>query len=69
MFVYALVWAVGGVLCEKDGIDYKKEFSGWWKSEQKSSVKFPSKGTVFDYYVEIAPDGTAKFNEWTAKLK
>jgi dynein heavy chain len=33
VFVYALVWAVGGVLCEKDGIDFRREFSIWWKAE------------------------------------
>jgi dynein heavy chain len=33
VFTYAVVWAVGGVLCEKDGVDYRKEFSTWWKSE------------------------------------
>lgn len=69
VFVYALVWAIGGVLCEKDGIDFRREFSIWWKAEWKSSVKFPSKGTVFDYFVEIAPDGTAKFQEWSVKIK
>ena len=37
---------------EKDGIDYRKEFSSWWKGEWKSSVKFPQKGSVFDYYVD-----------------
>jgi dynein heavy chain len=63
------VWAVGGVLCEKDGVDFRREFSIWWKSEQKSSVKFPSKGTVFDYFVEINSDGQAKFSEWSAKIK
>jgi hypothetical protein len=42
MFVYALIWAIGGALTEKDGTDYRKEFSTWWKGEkQKSSVKFP----------------------------
>jgi dynein heavy chain len=32
-------------------MDYRKEFSNWWKSEWKTAAKFPSKGTVFDYYV------------------
>jgi dynein heavy chain len=52
IFVFALIWALGGVLTEKDGQDYRKEFSNWWKAEWKTSVKFPSKGTVFDYFVE-----------------
>jgi dynein heavy chain len=50
-FVFSLIWCLGGGLTEKDGIDYRKEFSSWWKSSWKTSVKFPSKGTVFDYYV------------------
>lgn len=52
LFVYACVWAIGGCLAEKDSIDYRKDFSNWWKSEWKTSVKFPSKGTIFDYYVD-----------------
>ena len=31
VFVFGLIWALGGSLTEKDGIDYRKEFSGWWK--------------------------------------
>ena len=31
IFVFCLVWSVGGGLTEKDGIDYSKEFSSWWK--------------------------------------
>lgn len=52
LFIFALIWAFGGCLTEKDGIEYRKEFSNWWKG-LKTSVKFPPKGTVFDYYVEI----------------
>jgi len=35
---------------EKGGIDYKKNFSDWWKSNSKFKgvVKHPSIGTVFD---------------------
>lgn len=51
-FVYALVWGIGGCLTEKEGVDYRKEFSNWWKGSIKSAVKFPSKGTVFEYYVD-----------------
>jgi dynein heavy chain len=50
-FVFSLIWCLGGGLTEKDGVDYRREFSTWWKSEWKTSVKFPAKGTVFDYYV------------------
>lgn len=31
IFVCASVWGIGGALAEKDGIDFKKDFSNWWK--------------------------------------
>jgi len=31
IFVIASVWGIGGALADKDGIDYKKDFSNWWK--------------------------------------
>jgi len=68
LFVYALIWSIGGILSEKDGIDYRKEFSNWWKAEWKTSVKFPAKGTVFDYYVDVQ-DGNYKFEEWAKKVQ
>ena len=52
LFVYTLVWSVGGALAEKDGIDYRKDFSNWWKGAWKTQVKFPNKGTIFDYFVD-----------------
>lgn len=69
LFVYALVWAIGGCLAEKDGVDYRKEFSAWWKGAWKTAVKFPQKGTIFDYYVDSAPgDAATKFAEWSKRL-
>ncbi len=50
-FVFSMVWCCGGALAEKDSFDYRKEFSNWWKTEWKTSAKFPSKGTVFDYFI------------------
>jgi dynein heavy chain, axonemal len=47
-----LVWSLAGCLGEKDGYDYRKEFSTWWKGAWKNQVKFPSKGTIFEYFVE-----------------
>jgi dynein heavy chain len=52
VFVFATIWCVGGGFGEKDGKDFQKEFSNWWKAEYKI-VRFPGKGTVFDYYVDI----------------
>lgn len=69
VFVYAIVWGIGGAISEKDGIDYRKDFSTWWKSFWKTQVRFPSKGTIFDYFVEIGEGGNCKFSEWTTKLE
>lgn len=69
-FVFAIIWCCGGCLAEKDSFDYRKEFSNWWKSEWKTAAKFPSKGTVFDYYVNSPknPEGgiePVRYTEWT----
>lgn len=42
-------------------VDYRAEFSKWWLTEFKT-VKFPSQGTVFDYYID--PE-TKKFEPWS----
>jgi len=60
------VWAFGGGLAEKDNKEYRKDFSNWWRSEFKP-VKFPSKGLVFDYYVEFE-DTKVNFQEWKNKM-
>jgi dynein heavy chain, axonemal len=60
-FVFAMVWAFGGALCEKDGINYRKNFDKWWK-QQWTSVKLPGKGTVYDYFVNPK---TQKFQPWS----
>ena len=59
-FVFCMVWAIGGSLGEKDSNDYRKNFSNWWKGKWKT-IKFPGKGTIFDYYVNY---DTSKFDEW-----
>ncbi|OXB71015.1 UNVERIFIED_CONTAM: hypothetical protein H355_008666 [Colinus virginianus] len=53
-FVFCFIWACGACLHEKDGVDYRRQFSNWWRNEWKT-IKFPSKGTVFDYYVDQCP--------------
>ena len=61
-FVYCCIWAFGSSLTVgDDGIDYKKLFSDWWKSEWRK-IKFPSRDTVFDYWLD--PDGHT-FEPWT----
>lgn len=40
------------------------EFSKWWVNEFKT-IKFPSQGTIFDYYIDTE---TKKFMPWTDKV-
>uniref|UniRef100_UPI00398F1A35 dynein axonemal heavy chain 11 n=1 Tax=Pristiophorus japonicus TaxID=55135 RepID=UPI00398F1A35 len=63
-FVFACVWAFGGALFQDQLIDYRVEFSRWWTKEMRT-IKFPSQGTVFDYYVD---SDTKKFTLWTEKI-
>uniref|UniRef100_A0AAV2JYC3 AAA+ ATPase domain-containing protein n=1 Tax=Knipowitschia caucasica TaxID=637954 RepID=A0AAV2JYC3_KNICA len=60
-FVFAAVWAFGGALFQDQLVDYRLEFSQWWVAQFKS-VKFPSHGTVFDYYIH--PESN-KFEPWS----
>ncbi len=63
-FVFCCVFSVGGCLSEVDGVDYRKQFSAWWKNEMKT-IKFPSKGTVFDFFVS----SDSKLTEWGTILE
>ncbi|XP_066877773.1 dynein axonemal heavy chain 17 isoform X2 [Kogia breviceps] len=63
-FVFACFWAFGGAMFQDQLVDYRVEFSRWWINEFKT-VKFPSQGTIFDYYID--PD-TKKFLPWTDKV-
>lgn len=66
LFCVCAVWAFGGALTIKDNINYRKDFSDFWKNKFKR-VKFPSKGVVFDYFVIL--DGLKPvFEEWKTKL-
>ncbi|KAK5851425.1 hypothetical protein PBY51_002220 [Eleginops maclovinus] len=60
-FVFAAVWAFGGAMFQDQLLDYRVEFSKWWVSEFKS-IKFPSQGTVFDYYID---PHSKKFEPWS----
>ncbi|CAE7831418.1 ODA11 [Symbiodinium sp. CCMP2592] len=62
-FMFCFTSAVGLCLSEVDGVDYRKNFSNWWKGEMKN-VKYPSKGGIFDYYVK-----DAKFEEWSSAVE
>lgn len=45
-------------------VDHRVEFTKWWVTDFKT-IKFPSVGTVFDYYID--PE-TKKFEPWTKKV-
>lgn len=44
--------------------DHRAEFSRWWSKEMRA-VKFPSQGTVFDYFIDSE---TKKFTHWSEKM-
>ena len=66
-FVLSAVWAFGGCLTEKDNKDYRKDFSIWWKGVFKN-VRFPAKGTIFDYFVDME-NGKPVLEEWKTIVK
>ncbi|XP_060638089.2 dynein axonemal heavy chain 11 [Anolis sagrei] len=63
-FAFACVWAFGGALFQDQLSNYQAEFSRWWLKEMKA-VKFPSHGTIFDYYLDPR---TKKFLPWSDKI-
>ncbi|XP_021937393.1 dynein beta chain, ciliary isoform X2 [Zootermopsis nevadensis] len=63
-FVFACVWAFGAAMFQDQAIDYRVEFTKWWVNEFKT-IKFPTQGTVFDYYIDTE---TKQFLLWTERL-
>ncbi|EHB17858.1 Dynein heavy chain 11, axonemal [Heterocephalus glaber] len=63
-FVFACIWAFGGTLLHDQLSDNQANFSQWWHKEMKA-VKFPSQGTIFDYYLDHR---TKKFLPWADKI-
>lgn len=62
-FVFCAVWALGSALgVGDDGKDYRKVFSDWWK-KQFRTVQFPSKDTIFDYWLDTQ---NMALDSWTA---
>jgi len=62
VFVYCTVWALGSCLTlANDGTDYRLMFSNYWRETYKG-VKFPSRETVFDYWLD--PESN-QFDSWT----
>ncbi|KAL3857821.1 hypothetical protein ACJMK2_012454, partial [Sinanodonta woodiana] len=64
-FVFAAVWAFGGVTFQDQLVDYRSEFTKWWTTEFKT-IKFPAQGTVFDYFID--PE-SKKFEPWTKRVE
>ncbi|NXI41699.1 DYH17 protein, partial [Galbula dea] len=62
--VFSCVWAFGGAMFQDQLVDHRLQFSKWWVKEFKT-IKFPSQGTIFDYYID--PE-TKKFILWTEKV-
>ena len=60
LFVFAAIWAFGSSLQIKDGENYRKMFSDYWRSNWKN-VKVPSRETVFDYFLDPK---TGRFDTW-----
>jgi dynein heavy chain len=65
IFVFACIWCIGGGYTWKEGKNYKQEFSNWWKDKWKV-IKFQSKGTVFDYFVDTENSKLDDWNKMTA---
>nr|XP_056713421.1 dynein axonemal heavy chain 11 [Euleptes europaea] len=63
-FGFACVWAFGGALFQDQLSNYQEEFSRWWQKEMKV-VKFPSHGTIFNYYIDPK---TKRFVPWSDKI-
>eukprot|EP00731_Ephydatia_muelleri_P017567 Em0010g665a len=63
-FVFAAIWAFGGSTFQDQLVDYHVEFSKWWVTEFKQ-LKFPSQGTVFDYFLDHK---TKKWLPWSEKI-
>ncbi len=63
-FVFAAIWAFGGFLFQDQLVDYRVEFSKWWVTEFKH-IKFPSQGTIFDYFLDCE---TLKWVSWSEKV-
>ena len=59
---FSCVWAFGGPLAEKDAIDYRKQFSDFWKHAFKGPCKFPHIGTVFDIFIKFEDESVSVAN-------
>jgi len=60
VFVFCCVWCLGAGFSELNAINYRRNFSDWWKDKWKT-CKFPAKGMVFDYFIDLEQN---KPEEW-----
>lgn len=60
-FCFAAIWGFGSACFQDQLLDWRNEFSKSWMAEFKD-VKFPSVGTVFNYYIDQT---TKEFRPWT----
>ncbi|KAJ8921300.1 hypothetical protein NQ315_013774 [Exocentrus adspersus] len=63
-FVFSSVWAFGSAMFQEQTMDYRIEFTKWWTNEFKT-IKFPTGGTVFDYFIDSE---TKQFVSWSESL-
>jgi len=61
IFIFSCIWCIGGGFTEKDGKNYKAEFSNWWKDKFKASSRGPKGKSIFDFYVDIE---NSQWEEW-----
>ncbi|KAH8076432.1 dynein light chain binding protein [Aureococcus anophagefferens] len=64
LFLYASVWAFGGVAAADKTVDSRRSFSDAWRQTFKA-LKFPEGGLVFEYYVDPS---TGELAEWAEKV-
>jgi len=60
VFVFATIWCLGAGLEIQEGNKSKLQFDKFWREHWKI-IKFPAKGTVFDYYVDIE---SSQLKDW-----
>jgi dynein heavy chain len=63
-FSWCCIWAFGGAMFKDQLVDWREEFTKWWLSEFKT-IKYPSTGTVFDYWIRREDK---KFVSWAEKI-